>query len=64
MKKTFPSFWDDEIVISTNGVNQKVFHPRKDATISGLLKEHKALCGEVDPSKIKRAVVFVGKFAN
>lgn len=65
-KEIFPTFPDDRLVVSPNGVNQDVFYPRvgiERKSIDALLEEHMPLKGAVNKSYDK-AVVFIGKFAN
>ena len=65
-KAIFPTFPDDRLVVSPNGVNQEVFYPRvgeERMSIDALLADHPPLKGEVNKS-YQKAVVFIGKFAN
>mmetsp|Transcript_31159 Transcript_31159/g.87361 ORF Transcript_31159/g.87361 Transcript_31159/m.87361 type:complete len:461 (+) Transcript_31159:139-1521(+) len=65
----FPEFPVDRVVVSPNGVNQKVFHPIEGVSIPTLLAEFKPAEGSrEDLSPISggydKMIVFVGKFAN
>ena len=65
-KAIFPTFPDDRLVVSPNGVNPQIFYPRvghERKSIDTLLAEHVPHKGEVTRSYAK-AVVFIGKFAN
>jgi glycosyltransferase involved in cell wall biosynthesis len=71
-KEIFEEFPADRVVVSPNGINQKVFHPIEGATIQSVLSTygHKPYEGSsrtgisIDAGKYDHLVIMVSKFAS
>uniref|UniRef100_A0A7S2W9Y5 Glycosyl transferase family 1 domain-containing protein n=1 Tax=Mucochytrium quahogii TaxID=96639 RepID=A0A7S2W9Y5_9STRA len=67
----YPSFPEERVVISPNGINQVVFHPIEGLTLQGLLSEYSTFPYEgssrpakkIDGSQYDKLVIMVSKFA-